>query len=86
MNTKIYQLYHDKEHGILRVSPMQKVFYDTNIDHQLAPFHEDYILYYNHCHLFSCSRKALVELARNMKTEWIQELEVKLEMYKNIKI
>ena len=86
MNTKIYQLYHDKEHSILRVSPMNKVFYGTNIDHQLAPFHEDYVLYYNHCHYFSRSRKALVKLARGMKEEWIQELEMKLEIYKNIKI
>lgn len=86
MNTKIYQLYHDKEHGILKVSPMHKAFYDTYIDHQLAPFHEDYILYYNDCHYFSRSRKALVELAREMKAEWVQELEMKLEMYKSIKI
>lgn len=86
MNPKIYQLYHDKEHGILKVSPMQRVFYNTNIDHRLAPFHEDYILYYNEFHYFSHSRKALVELARGMKEEWIQQLEMKLDIYKNIKI
>lgn len=86
MKQNIYQLYHDKEHGILKVSPLQRVFYDTNIDHQLAPFHEDYILFYNDFHLFSRSRKALVELARKMKEEWIQELEMKLEIYKSIKI
>ena len=86
MNTNIYQLYHDKEHGILRVSPMNRTFFNTNIDHQLAPFHEDYILYYNHCYCFSRSRNALVKLARDMKTEWIKELETKLEIYKNIKI
>lgn len=86
MNTKIYQLYHDKAHGIIKVSPMHKSFYDTNIDHKLALFHEDYILFYNDSHLFSRSRKALVELARKMKEEWVRELEVKLEIYKNIKI
>ena len=86
MNTKIYQLYHDKENAILKVSPMQKVFYGTHIDQQLAPFHEDYILYYNHCHCFSRSRKALVELARKMKEEWVQQLEMKLELYKRINI
>ena len=86
MNTKIYQLYHDKEHAILKVSPMQRVFYDTNIDQQLAMFQEDYILHYNHCHYFSRSRKALVELARKMKEEWVQQLEIKLEIYKSIKI
>lgn len=86
MEQKIYQLYHDKEKGILKVSPMHRMFYDTNIDHQLAPFHEDYILYYNSFYYFSRSRKALVKLAREMKEEWIQQLEMKLEIYKNIKI
>ena len=86
MNTKIYQLYHDQEHAILKVSPIHSVFYDTNIDQQLATLHEDGILYYNNCHYFSRSRKALVELAKKMKEEWIQQLEMKLEIYKSIKI
>lgn len=86
MNTKIYQLYHDKEKGILKVSPMAKVFLNTYIDQNLANQPQDYIVYYNSNYFFSLSRKALVQKARDMKTEWVQELEIKLEMYKNIKI
>jgi len=87
MNTKIYQLYHDKEKGVLEVSPMAKHFYTTiYVDKSLADQSQDYIVYYNSNFFFSLSRKALVQKAREMKAEWIQELEVKLEMYKSIKI
>jgi hypothetical protein len=86
MNQKIYQLYYDKKEGILRVSPMAKTFLDTYIDKNLANQPQDFILYYNPYYFFSLSRKALVQKAREMKEEWIKELEVKLEMYKNIKI
>jgi hypothetical protein len=86
MNTKIYQLYHDKEKGALRVSPMQRVFDDTYIDKALTDKPQDYIYYYNAYYFFSLSRNALVQKAREMKEEWIKELEVKLEMYKSIKI
>lgn len=83
---KIYQLYHDKEKGILKVSPMTKTFFNTYVDKDLIDQLQDYILYFNSCYFFSLSRKALVHKAREMKEEWIQELETKLEMYKNIKI
>lgn len=83
---KIYQLYHDKEKGILKVSPMKKTFFNTYIDKDLANQQQDYILYYNQCFFFSLSRKALVQKAREMKEEWIKELEVKLDICKSIKI
>lgn len=83
---KIYQLYHDKENGILQVSPMIKTFLNTYVDKDLINQPQDYILYFNSYYFFSLSRKALVQKAREMKEEWIQELETKLEMYKNIKI
>ena len=86
MNTKIYQLYHDKEKGDLRVSPIQRVFDNTYIDKALTDKPQDYIYCYNDCYFFSLSRKDLVQKAREIKEEWIKELEVKLEMYKNIKI
>jgi hypothetical protein len=83
---KIYQLYHSKADGILRISPMQKVFINTYVDKGLANQSQDYVLYYNQNYFFSLSRKALVQKARKMKEEWIKEQEVKLDMYKNIKI
>lgn len=86
MSTKIYQLYHNKERATLKVSPMRKAFYNTNIDKMLAQQDKEYVLYYNTFYLFSFSRKALVQLARNMKEEWIAEAESKVEMYKSIKI
>lgn len=86
MNTKIYQLYHDKEHAILKVSPMHSVFYNCYIDKMLDKNNPDFVAYYNNRYFFSLSRKALVAMAKQMKEEWIQELEMKLEIYKNIKI
>jgi hypothetical protein len=84
---KIYQLHHNKTAGILRVSPMAKMFYyDTYVDKGLANKPQDYILYYNQNYFFSLSRKALVQKAKEIKEEWIKESEMKLEIYKNIKI
>ena len=83
---KIYQLYHSKADCALKVSLIQKVFANTYVDKGLANQPQDYILYYNQNYFFSLSRKALVQKAREMKEGWIKEQEVKLEMYKNIKI
>lgn len=86
MNTKVYQLHHDKSKAILKVSPMSKAFYHmTYVDKLLTNATEE-IIYYNTNYFFSFSRKALVQKAREMKEEWIKELEVKLEMYQSIKI
>lgn len=86
MNTKIYQLYHDKKHGILKVTPMHSVFYNCYIDKMLDKNNPDFVAYYNEQYFFSFSRKVLVQKAREMKEEWIKEVKVKLEMYKSIKI
>lgn len=86
MNTKIYQLYHNKEKATIRVTPMSKMFYHKTYVDQLIASATEEIVYYNSNYFFSLSRKALVQKAREMKEEWIKELEVKLEMYKSIKI
>lgn len=86
MRQNIYQLYHDKQNGILKVSLIKQVFEKTYARKALTDKPEDYLYHYNDNHFFSLSRKALVQKAREMKAEWIKELEVKLEMYKSIKI
>lgn len=86
MNTKIYQLYHDKSKAILKISPMIKAFYGTTYIDKLLTNATEEIIYYNTNYFFSFSRKALVQKAREMKEEWIKEAEEILEMYKNIKV
>lgn len=86
MKQNIYQLEHNKESGILKVYPIKKTFYKTYADKALTDKPQDYIYCYNPNYFFSFSRKALVQKAREMKSEWIKELEDKLEMYRNIKI
>ena len=86
MKQNVYHLYYDKENAILKVSPIKKIFYKTYVDKALADKPQDYIYHYNENYFFSLSRKALVQKAREMKEEWIKEVEVKLEMYKKIKI
>ena len=86
MKQNIYQLYCSKEEGALRVSLIKKMFYKTYADKALVDKPQNYIYSYNPNYYFSLSRKALVQKAREMKAEWIKELEIKLEMYKNIKI
>ena len=86
MNPKIYQLEHNKESGTLKVSPITKVFDKAYANKVLTDKPQDYIYHYNSNYFFSFSRKALVQLAKKMKEEWIKELEDKLEVYKSIKI
>lgn len=83
---KIYQLYHDKEHAVLKVAPLQSIFYNTSLDKMLDINTPNVIVRYNEFYFFSFSRKSLVELARKMKDEWVQELEMKLATYNSIKI
>ena len=86
MKQNIYQLYHDKESGILKVSLIKRVYDKAYANKALTDKPQDYIYNYNPNYFYSLSRKALVQKAREMKAEWIKELEVKLEMYKSIKI
>lgn len=86
LQKKIYQLYYDKSQGILKVSPMASVFFNSYVDKALESQPQDYVLYYNHAHFFSFSRKNLIQKAREIREEWIREAEKTLDMYKNIKI
>jgi hypothetical protein len=86
MKLNVYQLYHNKKEATLKVSPIKKIFYKTYADKALADKPQDYIYYHNENYFFSLSRKALVQKAREMKEECIKEMEVKLDMYKSIKI
>ena len=83
---RAYQLYHDKENAVLKLSPIKKVFFNAYVDKCMVDKPQDYIMTYNQNYLFSFSRKALSQRAREMKAAWIKEAEDKLEMYKNIKV
>ena len=84
---QVYQLYHDKDKRLLKVSQCNKIFYnDPAIFLQFRNQSEDFVYYYNPNYYFSSSRKMLVQKARHLKEEWIKELESKLYLYKNIKI
>lgn len=92
-NKRAYQLYHDKNNFILKVTPLHKVFSNYPfINSHLENQPQNYIYYYNSKYYFSLSRKALVQKARELKEEWIgeaeglvREAENKLQLYKNIK-
>ena len=83
---RVYQLYYDKEEVVLKLSPIKKVFFNAYVDKYMVDKPQDYIMTYNQNYLFSFSRKALSQRAREIKAEWVKEAETKLEMYRNIKI
>ena len=72
----MYQLYFKKEDFELRVEPLTAWAKDiTDIPKR-----------FNDCIYVCNNRKALRELAKQIKAEWIAELEEKLENAKNIKV
>ena len=74
----MYSLYHDKEKGIIKVSKTPKAMQDIE--------HKEEITRYNHCYYLCLYRKPLVELARQMRNEWIKELESQIDNLRNLKI
>lgn len=84
---QVYQLYHDKDKGLLKVSQCNKIFYnDPVIVLHLRNQSKDFVYEYNSNYYLSLSRKTLVQKARQLKGEWIKELESKWCLYKSIKI
>lgn len=73
----MYKLYFNKEKQELKISKMGKVVLGT-------PTEE--VFQYNDCNYTSTNRKALKEKAIEIQKEWLEELEVKIDKIKNIKL
>ncbi|MBD8836205.1 hypothetical protein IFU39_00030 [Paenibacillus sp. CFBP 13594] len=76
----MYQLYHDKEKSIIEVKGLKKVFQNANLNITDEPYR------YNQYYYFCKNRKALVEMGRGIKEEWLKELKASLEAIERIKI
>lgn len=79
----MYQLYIDKKKLILKVKPLEKHFLGWIDESQ---FTEDSILTYNENYKMSKSRKALVQLARDIKALWLAEAMMEVQKIEEIKI
>ena len=78
----MYKLYHNKnglEIEISKVKDFQKWFLEI-------PCTGNEVVRYNDCYYVSNNRKALNELAKKMKEEWIKDKETLLEQYSNMEI
>lgn len=74
----MYSLYYDKEKGIIKVKKTSKIL--QNVEHK------EEVTYYNSCYYLCLYRKPLVELARQMRDEWVEEYEGKINDLKSLKI
>lgn len=78
----MYKLYHNKNGRELEVSKVkenQKWFLGLSCN-------DNEIVRYNDCYYVSKSRKALNELAKQIRAEWIKEAEEVLEKYRKMEI
>lgn len=75
----MYTLYHDKEKGVIKLTKARKAFQNSKY------FTED-ITYYNCNYYFCLTRKPLKEKALELKQEWLEEAESRVQLIKNIKI
>lgn len=83
----MYQLYFSKEdiygrNNIykIEIKPLQAGFKKTFTELPDAPYK------YNDCYYLCAKRKPLVNIATEMKQQWIKELEGKMELIKSIEI
>lgn len=83
----MYQLYINKDNYKLKVTPLQTTFRKVG---SIIKFEENGsdtdILDYNSCHKMCKTRKVLVQLARDIKAEWLQEVMEQVKKIENIKI
>lgn len=74
----MYQLYHKKSEGIIKIEKLKKVFSKVEVTDEIMCFNSVYYL---------CSdRKKLKEKALEIKNEWVSEAKLLLEKYESIKI
>jgi hypothetical protein len=76
-----YQVYHNKRDSEIKVTPLQKIFKRGKM-----PFDSKGIYSYNSFYYFCKDRITARDLARDIRTKWITELESKLAKINEIKI
>jgi len=74
----MYTLYHDKNKRQLKVQKAKPIF--------LQDMFTDEVTVYNGNYFFCNNRKPLVDRAREIKAEWLAELEDQLNTVENIKV
>lgn len=74
----MYTLYINKDEKVLKVEKAKKPFCNLN--------YTDIPTFYNSNYYICENRKPLVELARELKNEWISNLETDLETVRCIKV
>ena len=83
----MYQLYIDKDVCKLKVTPLQTAFQKVGEIVKLEKNGSDTdILYYNSFYRMCKTRKVLVQLARDIKAEWLQEAMEQVKKIEEIKI
>lgn len=84
---RIYQLYHNKELGIIKIEPLKSHFNkDTHLINAINELPEGEVKYYNQNYEFSKDRKALKKVALEMKEAWVTEARELLEKFEAIKV
>lgn len=76
----MFNLYVSKEEGKLEIKPLRKVF--AHLINDIT----DEVKQYNHAYYFCAKRKPLLDLAQQLKQEWIEEIETELRRINNIQI
>lgn len=76
----MYQLHHDKEKSIIEVKSLKKAFQNMNLNITDEPYR------YNQYFYFCKNRRALVEMGKGIKEEWLREAKASLEAIERIKI
>ena len=84
---RIYQLYHNKELGIIKIEPLKSPFNkDKHLINAINELPEGEVKYYNQNYEFSKDRKALKKVALEMKETWVNEARELLEKFEAIKV
>lgn len=78
----MFKLYHNKAEKKIEISKVK----DREWFFLEKQCKEDDIVKYNDCFFLSNSRKELNKLAEELKADWINEYQVLLKQYQNMKI
>lgn len=83
----MYQLYVNKKTLELKLSPISTGLKNMGqiLMYKLRGGDEE-ILHYNDCYVICKTRKVLLQYARNIKEEWLEEAKNKVEQIEAIKI
>lgn len=76
----MYQLFVSQNESILEVKPLKKVF------HHLKDNIGDDVTNYNSDYYFCNKRKLLIEFAKKMKQDWLEEAEAEVRRIQSIQI